>query len=468
LVLTGNSQVNSHGGDIALSGISSESKESTLSVSSQQGNITFNGPIGDTNQSLSEIRIASANNISFLSSANAIYTDQLTIQNTSGHTRIEAPLYVNADVILTSAKLTIDADIHFQSNANLIIDTTGPAFLNADIMVPGNILFDGAGDIMLSANLETTTNNSWIKASDAALIVSGNRQLTTQYGDIELKHIKGDQMTLSPNGGNVDISGSVGRSDAPILGLNIENAGNVSFISNDSKIYAKDYLTIAGSGKATFEGDITVEKEVNINVNALNIATQLNVSQDISFDIQEDITIMGLHTNNKGSISLVSQTGQIQLGEIDAGQNNTIELYAHKGIDGGTLMANKVSVKAATIGTKSPPVLDTQNFTATLTGADNAFAGHIKMATPGASLPKNSQINYLGDGLMVFLVEDMSIYGLDGKNNAFYPMPVLLYAQHQLIQDAYLANRPEFFMLPPLNVDISIEDDAEIEFLQMD
>ena len=69
---------------------------------------------------------------------------------------------------------------------------------------------------------------------------------------------------------------------------------------------------------------------------------------------------------------------------------------------------------------------------------------------------------------MVFLIEDMSIYGLDGNDNAFYPMPVLQYTQHNLIQDSYLANRPEFFMIPPFNVDISIEDDAEIEFLKMD
>ena len=393
LVLTGNSQIKSHGGNIDLSGISSESKTSILSISSEQGNIAFNGPVGDINQSLSEIRIASAKNITFSSSANGIYTDQLQIQNTTGHTLIEAPLYVNADVILTSASLTVNADIHFQSNASLKIDTTGPTYLNADLKIPGNILFDGAGDIMLSNNLETSTSNSWIKIPDAALIVSGNRQLTTLSGDIELKHIKGDQLTLSPNGGNVYVSGSSGEKDSFISGLKIENANNISFISNDSKIYAADYLTIEGTGKATFEGDITVEKEVDINVNALNIATRLNVSQDISFDIQEDITIMGLNTNNQGNISLVSQTGKIQLGEINAGQTGAIELKAQQGIDGGTLIANSINVQAATIGTISPPVLDTQNFSATLTGAANEYAGHIKMATPGAALPKNSQIN---------------------------------------------------------------------------
>jgi filamentous hemagglutinin family protein len=468
LVLTGNSEINSHGGNIKLSGISSESKAPILSVSSEQGDITFNGPIGDMNQFLSEIRIASAKNITFSSSANAIYTDQLQIQNTSGHTLIDAPLYVNADVILTSATLTINADIHFQSDADLKIDTTGPTYLNADLSVPGNIWFDGAGDIMLSKNLETTTSNAWIKVPDAALVVSGNRQLTTPFGDIELKHIKGDQLTVFPNGGNVYVSGLVGEKDDPISGLKIENANNVSFITNDSKIYAADFLNIEAAGKAIFEGDITVEKEVNFNVNTLNIATQLNVSQNVSFDIQENITIKGLNTNNQGNISLISQTGNIQLGEIDAGQTGIIDLKAQHSIDGGTLIANSINVKAATIGTISPPVIDTNNFTATLTGAGSEFAGHIKMARPGGSLPKHSQINYLSEGLMIFLIENMSIYGLEANDNAFYPMPVLQYPQHQLIQDSYLANRPEFFMLPPFNVDISIEDDAEIEFLEMD
>ena len=468
IVLTGNAQINSHGGDVSLSGISAESKESILGVSSEQGNIVFNGPIGDNDLSLSEIRIASAKDITFSSTANAIYTDQLTIQNTSGHTTIDAPLYVNADVFLRSAELTVNANIQFKSNANLKIDTTGPTYLNADISVPGNILFDGTGAILLSANLETTANESWIKVPDAPLFVKGNRTLTTQSGAIELFHIKGDQMTLSPNGGDISVSGAAGSLDAPIKGLIIENAGNISFIRKEAKIYAAENLNIEGSGKATFEGDITVEKEMNIQVNALSINSQLNVSQDISMDIHEDITIMGLQTNNKGNISLISQTGHIQLGKIDAGLSGHIELKAEKNIDGGTLIANRIDVKAASIGTNSPPVLDTQNFTATLTGTGNAFVGHIKMADPGASLPDNSQINYLGDGLMVFLVEDMSIYGVEGKDRAFYPFPIQEYEQHQLFQESYLANRPEFFMIPPLNVDISIEDDEEIEFLQMD
>jgi filamentous hemagglutinin family protein len=469
LVLTDNSQINTHDGDIGLSEISSESIESILTISSERGDISFNGPVGTANQSLSEIRIASARNITFSSSANGIYAEQLTIQNTTGHTLIDAPLYVNADVILTSATLTVNADIHFPSTkANLKIDTTGPSKINADLNVPGNIWFDGSGDIMLSANLEATTDHSWIKAPDAAIIVSGNRTLTTQSGDIELRHIKGDQMTLSPNGGNVYVSGLVGKSDASIVGLKIESADDVSFISNDSKIFAEN-LDITGSGKATFEGNITVEKDINIDVADLNITSQLNVYQDVSFDIQGNITIMGLNTNNQGNISLISQTGEIQLGNIHAGASNAIVLKAQKGINGGTLTAESISVNAATIGTQTPPVLDTQNFSATLTGSDDdSFAGHIKMAKPGTSLPKNSQINYLGDGLMLFLVEDMSIYGLEGKDQSLYHLPILQYAQHKLIQDSYLANRPEFFMLPPLNVDISIEDDAEIEFLEMD
>jgi len=466
LVLTGNSQLITHKGDIHLSDISTESQESILNVSSKNGNISFNGPVGDANQSLSEIRIASdgEGEVYFQSSANAIYTDQLRIQNTNGNTFINAPLFVNADVNFSNNELTVNADINFQSNANLTIITSGPTYLNSDLKVPGNILFDGSGDIILSANLETTVPNAWIKAPDAAISVSGARQLKTLSGDIDLKHISGDQMQLSPNGANVYVNGSIGKSSAPISSLSIEQANNISF---SSQIYVSDYLNIEGSGNASFEGDITVENEMSIHANSLNIATQLNVFQDVSFDIQENITIMGLQTNNQGDISLISRAGHIQLGEINAGHHGTIALKARQGIDGGTLIANRISVEAETIGTNAPPVLDTDNFTATLT-ADNAFVGHIKMATPGASLPKSSQINYLGDGLKIFLVEDMSIYGLDGKDNAFYPLPTLQYTQHQLIRDSYLANRPEFFMLPPLNVDISIEEDAEIEFLEMD
>jgi len=481
LMLNGNSHIDSNGGNITLSGITSEStisdsEDAVLSLSSKQGNITFNGPVGEENQYLSKIQINSANNITFASSSNPIYTDQLQIQSTTGHTLIDAPLYVNPDmnsdlqdkVILTSSTLTVNAPIHFKSNADLEIITTGETKINADLNVPGNILFDGTGDIHLSADLYTTdVQNASIKIPDAALIVSGNRILQTQSGDIELRHLKGDTITLSPGGGDVYVYGTVGESGASISNLKIIDAGDVSFISNESKIFATS-LDISGSGKAVFEGDVTVIQDIHLDVGELNISSHLSVFQDVSFDINEDITIMGLHTNNNGNISLISQTGQIQLGTINAGQTGTIELKAQKGIDGGRLVADRISVASATIGTITPPILDTQNFSATLTGSGNAFVGHIKMASPEASLPDNSQINYLGDGLMVFLVEDMSIYGLDGKDRVLYPLPVLEYEQHKLIKDSYLANRPEFFMIPPLNVDISIENDAEIEFLQMD
>jgi filamentous hemagglutinin family protein len=467
LVLSGNSYLTTQKGDITLSDISSESHVSILNVSSTQGNISFKGSVGNANDPLSEIRVASSGEINFESSAKAIYTDQLRIQNSSGNTNINAPLYVNDNVLFENNELAINADIHFQSNANLTIITSGPTYLNADLQVPGNILFDGIGEIRLAANLETTVPDAWIKAPDAALIVSGDRYLKTQAGDIELSQIKGGQITLSPDGGNVIVSGAVGKSDTPIGSLKIEHAENVSFISSVATIDTEQ-LDIAASGNATFEGDITVEKELNINVAAINITAQLNAYRDVTFDTQGDLTIMGLNTNNQGNVSLISQTGAIRLGEIDAGMTGSIELNAKKDINGGTLVAQRISVQAATIGTTEAPVVDTQYFTASLTGSGDAFVGNIKMAKPGASLPKNSQINYLGDGLMVFLIEDMSMYGLDGKDRVLYPLPALQYKQHKMIHDAYLANRPEFFMLPPLNVDISIEDDAEIEFLEMD
>jgi len=467
LVLTGNSNLITQKGDIILSDISSESQVSILNVSSSQGNISFKGPVGNASKPLSEMRVASSGTINFESSANAIYTDQLRIQNSSGKTNINAPLYVNDDVLFENNELTINADIHFQSNANLTIITSGPTYLNADLQVPGNILFDGIGEIRLAANLETTVQDAWIKAPDAALIVSGDLYLKTTSGDIELCQIKGDQMTLSPDGGNVVVSGAVGKSDSPVSRLSVENAYDVSFISSDATVNA-DNFNINASGKATFEGDMTVKNELNINVASINIATQLNAYHDVTFDTQGDLTIMGLNTNNQGNISLISQTGAIHLGNINAGITGSIELNAKADINGGSLVAQSINVHAATLGTTDAPVIDTQNLTATLTGSGDAFVGNIKMAKPGASLPKNSQINYLGDGLMVFLIEDMSMYGLDGKERTLYPLPILQYKQHKMIHNAYLANRPEFFMLPPLNVDISIEDDAEIEFLEMD
>ncbi|ETR72701.1 MAG: hypothetical protein OMM_07374 [Candidatus Magnetoglobus multicellularis str. Araruama] len=469
LVLSKHSRIDTHGGDINLSDISSVSEESMLIMGSGQGNIAFNGSIGDITQSVSDIQITSAKDISFQSTATAIYTDQLRIENKKGQTLIDAPLYVNADVMLTSATLTINADIHFSANANLTIITSGQTFLNADLQVPGNILFDGKGDIQLSGNLETTVPGKSIKAPDAAIIVSGNRSLTTQAGNIELAQISGDEITLNPAGANVEISGSVGTSDAPIAGINIVNAQDVAFISEHAKIYAADHLNIGAAGSAVFNGDIAADNNMDINAKTLTIASHLNISKDVKFDIHGDISIMGIETNNQGNITLISQTGKISLGRMNAGANGNIDLQAQQGIDGDSLIGNSVSIKAATIGAQIPPILDTQNFSATLTGVPgSAFAGHIKMASAGASLPKSSQINYLGTGLSLFVVEGMTVYGVDASDKSFYPMPVTDYEQHGLMRNAYMANRPEFFMIPPLNVDISIEADAEIEFLQMD
>ena len=473
LILSGNSRLKTNGGDIQLAAITPQNETTVLTLDSERGDVVFNGQVGNDQKYMSEIQVVSANNVHFAQDANAIYTNRLTVRDTGGQTLIDTPLYVNGDVMIASASLTINADIDFKVNADITIITSGLATLNADLQVPGNILFDGKGDIMLAANINTTEEGSWIKAPDAKMIVYGNQSLITQQGVIELHQISAsqltDQLTLNPNGGNVIVRGSAGSFEIPLLGLTVQKAANVSFLSQDSYIYASDYLNIEASGKAIFEGDVTVQKTIQMNVNELNIRSKMIVAQDVTFDILGNLAVMGLQTNGKGDITLISQTGHINLGTIDAGSTGNIQLTSQKDINGGNLHAKSITVNAGTIGLKTPPVLDTQNFQATLTGSPNtAFTGHIQMATPDANLPKNYQIKYLGQGLSIFLIEDMNIYGLQGEDRPLYSLPVLSYRQHDLIRDAVEASSPEFFMIPPLNVDISLEDDKEIRFLEME
>ncbi|MBF0450926.1 MAG: filamentous hemagglutinin N-terminal domain-containing protein [Candidatus Magnetomorum sp.] len=473
LILTDNSRLETQGGNIQLAAITPETdKKPVLTLAAERGDIVFNGPVGTVNQSLSDIRVASAHDIHMASNATAIYTDRLTIQQASGQTLIDTPLYVADDVLIKSATLTLNANIQFKANADITIITSGLTTLNADLQVPGNILFDGRGDIVLASNIETTVDGAWIKSPDAPLIISGNHSLITRQGPIELHQIGAsqltDQLTINPTGNDVIVHGYVGKSDKPLYGLSIQDAANVSFLSQTSTIYASDHLNVEASGLALFEGDVTVQKTIQMNVNELNIRSQMIVAQDVTFDILGDLTVMGLQTNGKGDITLISQTGQMILGDINAGNTGNLYLTALKNIDGGTLHAKSIAINAATIGLTIPPLLDTQNFQASLTGSpETPFIGHIKMAKPDANLPKQEQIKYLGDGLSVFLVDSMTIYGLEGKDRPFYPLPILSYRQHTLIHDAFEGNNPEFFMAPPLNVDISLEDDKEIQFLEM-
>ena len=474
LILSKSSQLETHGGNIQLASVTPETNQTpVLTLASERGDIIFNGAVGTSEQPLSDIRVLNAKDIQVKASASEIHTNRFTIQEATGQTLIDAPLYVSNDVFIKSATLTMNADIQFNANADITILTSGRTSLNADLQVPGNILFDGKGDVVLASNVETTVDGAWIKAPDAPLIISGDHYLSTQQGMIELHSISAshvtDVLTLNPGTGNVTVRGNAGESDLPIYGLSILNATDVSFLSQGASIFASDLLKIEASGRALFEGDVTVQNNIQMNVNELNIRSQMIVAQDVTFDILGDLTVMGLQTNGKGDITLISQTGQLQLGTIDAGSTGNISLNALKSIEGGTLHAESIVINAATIGINEAPLIDTLNLQATLTGIPGTpFIGHIKMAKPDANLPKKDQITYLGDGLSVFLVDNMTIYGLEGEDRPFYPMPVLSYRQHNFVKEAFEANRPEFFRTQPLNVDISLEDDKEIEFLEMD
>ena len=474
LILSGDSRLQTQGGDIQLAAVNALAEEKpVLVLASERGDVVLNGQIGNSNQYLSEIKILSANDVKLASTANAIYTDRFTVLDTGGHTLIDTPLFVNGDVMIKSASLTINSDIDFKVNADITIITSGLTTLNTDLQVPGNILFDGKGDIVLAANIESTEEGKGISIPDAPLIVSGNHSLITKSGSIELNQIKAttltDQLTLNPNDGDVFVRGSSGNDEIPLFGLTVKNAKDVSFLSQNSYIYASDHLNIDASGQAVFEGDVTVEKTIQMNVDELNIRSKMIVAQDVTFDILGNLTVMGLQTNGKGDITLISQSGNLNLGNIDAGTTGNIKLTAKNEINGGKLHANAITVNAGSLGLKVSPVLDTKNFQATLTGStDTPFIGHIQMATPDANLPKSSQIKYLGQGLSIFLVEDMDIYGLNGEERSLYSMPILSYKKHDLFFDALEARKPEFFMIPPLNIDISLEEDKEIKFLEME
>ena len=476
LILSQNSSLKTSGGHIQLASVLPQTDTSpSLTLAANSGIIDFNGQVGNADQMLSKIQIDNAQNVRMNSSAGGIYTQQLSIKETTSQTLINTPLYVSGNVLLESSTLIMNNNIQFQiqSNANLTIKTSGQSTINADLQIPGNLLFDGKGHILLASNIQTTVEAGSIKAPDATLVVSGDRQISTLLGDIELNQINAlqstDALTINPGGADVVIRGNAGTQDMPLYGLSIENAMNVSFSGPDANIFALDHLSIEAAERALFEGNASVEKNILMNVNELCIESQMIVAQDVFFDVLGDLTVMGLQTNGKGDITLISQTGQMVLGNIDAGSTGNIHLTALKSIEGGTLHAESISVNASSIGLNQAPLLDTLNFQATLTGLpDNPFIGHIRMSEPDANLPKQQQINYLGEGLSIFLIDNMTIYGLEGEDRPFYPMPVLTFKQHTLIKEAFEANRPEFFMTAPLNVDLSLEDDKEIQFLEMD
>ena len=172
------------------------------------------------------------------------------------------------------------------SSGTTEIDNTGKATVSADIQSAGSVAFTGTGDVVLGADITVTNPGESISFADSALILNGNRHLTTDDGNVALDEIRTnavDNHTLSvtAGAGNVLVDDNIGGPDAEPAGFIVESAGNVHF-SGDAATIDIGTLTISASGQVRLDAAAVVGNDVGVTAESFDLAASLTAGGTIT------------------------------------------------------------------------------------------------------------------------------------------------------------------------------------------
>ncbi|RKZ92127.1 MAG: hypothetical protein DRQ40_09080 [Gammaproteobacteria bacterium] len=274
----------------------------------------------------------------------------------------------------------------------------------------------GADDFVYTAEVFTNSGNTITANSltleGATLIGSNPNRLLTSVN------------TLAITGS----SGAAYIAEASGLTLSSINLGSGSlFLSAGGSItgtVSADALTLDAAGAIT----------VNTNVNSLDAST------------------------SAGAIT-ISETDNMILGNVDAG-GNAVYLAAGGSINGGTFTGSSAEINAGTIGLTTVPTANVSTLTMTLTSYIGGWSGEL---TPGAALttrPPDANISSVGlvkIGSWDYLATEADITAILASQTTFS------IAQQELEDLLEAATTAEFFMTPPLEIYVDMEEDDEIE-----
>jgi CHAT domain-containing protein len=316
---------------------SQNNERNALSVNAIDGNITFQGAVGNaTNGALGNLEATSTGTTQF---NNIVRATSLTT-NLSGTTQL------NGDVITTGFQrygnnvqldnpVTLNSgsgNISFAGTVNSQASEQNALTVNA---IDGNITFEGAvGSVAVLGDLRADSSgtnrfDSNVNAASLTTNVGGKTELngnvTTSgmggqsYGNVQLDQAVG----LTSNNADVSFAGTIDSQAGNSSDLTVDaGSGNISFLSPVGSTTALGNMTLSNSGSLTIDSaaDMTLAGAFVQNGAAVSIGGDITT-------LDADITFNGSVTQTN-DITLLAGTGTITFNSSWAAQGNSLRLTA--------------------------------------------------------------------------------------------------------------------------------------------
>jgi len=238
-----------------------------------------------------------------------------------------------------------------------VIDTAGSIAGNgSDVAMTGALTINGA------AGTEIDTGGGNLTLNDSVTLASGDVDLTTGGGALELKStVDGTQnLTLDAGAGSITADGAIGGGTA--LGdLVISDAGTVDLVAVTAASLTQTAgragaittlggaVTTTGAVSLTTAGGVAVDKAVDTGGNAFTVSA----GEAVSFAADGDVTTTGGAVSVSSTSSTVNQTDG---SKIDAGAG-TIALNAAGDVTLGELVSSATGT-AVTVRSTGGGIVD--------------------------------------------------------------------------------------------------------------
>ena len=410
------------GGDITNSGALNISGAATFTAANGR-NISVDNVNNIFNSTVTFIASSGTlNNVSILDTT-ALVMPALTVANN---------LTAQGAGITQSGTLVVPNIATFTSTGANDVTLTSPSndFGTAAVTSGQNATLVDANAVVLGAhtiagNLSWTTGGAVTQS--APLNVAGTTTIVSA----------GSNITLN-NAGN-DFSGAVA-----VTGANVQIA--------DANVLDIGASTMSGSFAATAGGGVIVS-------GAVNSAGSFS-SSGTTFD-----NTAGSVTTTNSPIT-INHNGAVSLGTIDAG-SSSISLSGST-INGGTLTGSSAVISGSTIGLSSQPTLNVTNLNSLiLTGQDGTGTSGLLQKTAALNQPPSENIQSLG----TVIIAGFPAYAAGTLKQALQAAQsesatvVMQQLIEKLLEDA---SKADFFMAPPLLVNIDVENIGLLEEIEED
>ncbi len=384
----------------------------------------------------------------------------------------------NDNVTLTAAGSIVTEDIDtngtgatvtLNAGAGSTITDNGGAGIATGTLDITRALSIGALGAPLDVDIDTlsianVSGDTYIRESSGVdlntVTVGGVLDVTALAGDITATGVTaiGDDTTLTALAGGIGIGVIDGTGQTVTLDaggpISTFGAGVVADRLIADAAGAIGLSTTVGSAdiSSNTAGAITINETDGIILDDID-----TVDGVINITSGGAMTATDVTSGNNGNIKLVVTNGPMTLGAVNAGAG-IVELDASRNIDGGSFTGSKADIRASTIGLNAPPSPNVDEIYLVLSSEIAGFSAKLQRGSL-ATRPPNENVNGPGAkqiGPWDYLPTEVNLEGILAEASAFS-------AQLEKLEELLeMASDTEFFMAPPLWIDIEMEEEEDL------